>query len=78
MLCLERTVGEARIAGPEDDVALEIDVDLLLERLLDVDSRQHAEALSFERFRRPFERPFEGGVEGRAEAVGSALIVVSA
>lgn len=62
-LRLESPVGQLRIAGAEDDVVARIDVDLLLERRLDVDLREHAEALGR-----------EGGL-GLLDAVGVAHTV---
>jgi hypothetical protein len=45
---MERSVGERRIAGTEDHVLPEVSIQFLLQGLLDVDRRQHAEALFFE------------------------------
>ena len=47
----KRLKRQTRIAGAQDAVGPKILVDLRLEGLRDVDLRQHAEALDFQRFR---------------------------
>src|SRR5689334_4511701 len=49
---MERTIRERRIAGAENHVLSKIAIELGLERRLDVDRRQHAEALRLERLGR--------------------------
>lgn len=49
---LERFVSQRRVACPQDSVARVIDPDLLLQRLLNIDIADDAEALLFQRVHR--------------------------
>src|SRR5690606_7474153 len=54
LLCRQRPVRERRVAGAEDDVRPEIDVQLLLERCRDVDLTEYAESFLRELLLRAF------------------------
>ena len=69
VLRLQGTMGEVGIAGTKDDVGLEIDPQLFPHRLLDVDGRQHPEALGLERGGGAGDRLFNWHRQIRAKAV---------
>ena len=53
-LRVQRAIRQGRVARAEDHVLAEVAIELLLERLLHIDGREHAEALRFRRRRRVF------------------------
>ena len=69
VLGLESTVRQRRIAGAEDDVRLEVDVDLLLERFAHIDRRQDAEPFGLHRCGHPLHRLIKRQIERRAKSI---------
>jgi hypothetical protein len=65
-LGMERSLRERRIAGTEDHILAEVSIQLLLQGLLDVDRREHAEALFLESCCRPIDRPLELNISENA------------
>jgi hypothetical protein len=70
-------VCERWVTGPENHTAAKVDVELLLQRLLDVDLREDTEALVLESAGHLLDRLREGSFDATAESVRTHDIVVS-
>jgi hypothetical protein len=68
-------VGKRRVAGTQDPVGPEVEIELLLQRLPDVDLRQHAEALLLQQLDHPPLDRVQVRRDLDAEAVAVALHV---
>src|SRR5450755_3900535 len=73
-LGLQRGVGELRVARPENQVWVAIDVELLLEGCLHVDLAQHAEPLAGELRADPGHRFGEAQLRGAAQRVAGVNV----
>ena len=65
--------GERQVTCTKDDVLAKLSIELLFERLLYVNRREHAKAFRFERFSRLFDRLFVRYWDRDAHTVGRFL-----